>query len=264
MVRVTASDTRNGGLARSRGGAVLAWHVRTRITVQQERFTSKCGEMSPCETPLEMKPGKLAALSRRLYRDGPLILRKMQHVRPFICPFDLLLPHLPKTGRVLDIGCGSGLLLGLAAALGGKFAGIGFDMSTRAIRLAQHMGRSYPQLQFMQLPVDADWPSGAFDAVCLVDVIHHVPQRLQREFMLSAAAKVAPGGLFIYKDMAKGPSFGAAANWVHDLLISRQVIHYVPVQLAEKWVNEAGLETIARQETRRMWYPHEIRIFKRV
>jgi len=43
--------------------------------------------------------------------------------------------------RVLDVGCGSGLLLGLTAALGIKFEGVGFDVSHHGIDLATRMTR---------------------------------------------------------------------------------------------------------------------------
>ena len=33
------------------------------------------------------------------------------HIRWLICPFDRILPLVPEEGRLLDVGCGSGLWL---------------------------------------------------------------------------------------------------------------------------------------------------------
>jgi len=80
---------------------------------------------------------RLAEVSRKLYQDGPLLLRKLQHWRPY----KNLVVHVREGSRVLDVGCGSGLLLGLTAALGIKFEGVGFDVSHHGIDLATRMTR---------------------------------------------------------------------------------------------------------------------------
>ena len=85
---------------------------------------------------------QLAKLSKAMYQDGPLLLRTLQHWRPYICPFENLLGHVPEGSRVLDIGCGSGLLLGLTAGVGVQFEGVGFNVSRQGIELATRMSRS--------------------------------------------------------------------------------------------------------------------------
>jgi cyclopropane fatty-acyl-phospholipid synthase-like methyltransferase len=206
-------------------------------------------------------PAQLAQISRNLYRRGPLLLRKMQHYRPYICPFEILLAHLPEQGRILDIGCGSGLLLALASAVTPGIKGIGFDTSPAAIELARRLQNK--DLEFRHLPAEAPWPAGQFDAVTAVDVLHHVPVRGQQEFILRAAAKVAPGGVFIYKDIAQRPMWRAAANRLHDLLIAREWIHYAPVEHVEKWSAAAELRLTHSEDVNRLWYPHQLRVFRR-
>src|SRR5580704_9820933 len=82
---------------------------------------------------------QLAAISRSLYREGPLLLRTLQHWRPYICPFENLVAYVREGSRALDIGCGSGLLLSLTAGVGIKFEGVGFDVSRQGIELATRL-----------------------------------------------------------------------------------------------------------------------------
>lgn len=199
--------------------------------------------------------------------DGPVALRLLQHYRPYICPFEELLPHIEPGARVLDIGCGGGLLLGLAAASGRRIQGFGFDSSVQAISVARGLSErlqgSGSKVEFAYVPACGDWPSGQFDVVSMVDVMHHVPHDSQRTFFAQAVGKVAPGGKLIYKDMALHPRWCAAANRLHDLIVAREWIHYLPVDRAESWALELGLQRTAAMNIRRFWYAHELRIFQK-
>jgi len=98
--------------------------------------------------------------------------------------------------------------------------------------------------------------------VSLIDVPHHVPPAGQRECFLTAAARLGPGGVLIYKDMARRPVWRALANRLHDLVLARQWIHYVPVERVEGWAAEAGLGLTRAARFNRLWYAHELRVFR--
>jgi 2-polyprenyl-3-methyl-5-hydroxy-6-metoxy-1,4-benzoquinol methylase len=86
-------------------------------------------------------------------------------------PFERLVAHVHDGSRVLDIGCGSGLLLSFMAGTGLEFEGVDIDMSPRAIEVATGMAHRVTKMKlkaptaFMQLDVGAYWPDGTFDAV---------------------------------------------------------------------------------------------------
>jgi 2-polyprenyl-3-methyl-5-hydroxy-6-metoxy-1,4-benzoquinol methylase len=83
-------------------------------------------------------------MAAQLYPDGPLLFRALQWYRPFICPFEALIVEIPEGAKILDVGCGGGLLLGLVGAAGLRPDGTGFDVSRPAIALAQRMAASGP------------------------------------------------------------------------------------------------------------------------
>src|SRR5947208_2041928 len=89
-----------------------------------------------------LTPGQLAGFSKGLYGSGPLLMRKLQHWRPYICPFEELIRHVPGGASVLDAGCGGGLFLALLAATGKRITGQGFDISSPAIDVARTMAEA--------------------------------------------------------------------------------------------------------------------------
>lgn len=224
--------------------------------------------------PLDQR--RLLALSRRLYPRsvGGGLLRLLQRHRVRICPFEPILRAVPEGSRVLDVGCGGGLLLGLLAATGrlAPEGSVGFDASARAVRLAKAMAAHLPSVvehapapgvTFVHLGVRDPWPAGPFDAVCIVDVMHHVPPAQQEGVIAQAASRLRPAGVLVYKDMADRPRWRAWANRLHDLALARQWITYVPATRVEQWATAHGLVPFHAGDQSRLWYAHQWRLFRK-
>ena len=102
--------------------------------------------------------------------------------------------QLPSSKRILDAGCGAGLLANALALEGHKVSGI--DLSESSLEVAKKYDRTglvdYRTANAYSLP----YPANTFDAVCAMDVLEHVenPGRLVSE----ASRVLKPGGLFFY------------------------------------------------------------------
>jgi SAM-dependent methyltransferase len=203
--------------------------------------------------------------ARELYAEGPFIFRHMQRLRPYICPFEPLIEAVPADSRVLDVGCGAGLFLGLLAKSGRLREGRGFDLSAPAILSANAMKQRLgdENLHFERVEAGAPWPAGPFDLVSMIDVMHHVPPAFQAGIFPQVADRLRPGGLFVYKDMAARPLWQAWGNRLHDLLLAREWIHYLPLADAIRLAREAGLEVVRQDAYSRFWYAHEFVLFRR-
>lgn len=116
---------------------------------------------------------------------------------------------------------------------------------------------------FEHRPVEAGFPAATFDVVCLVDVLHHVPPPAQASAFREAASRVAEGGFLLYKDMCDAPFWRASLNRVHDLVMARQWIHYVPAESADRWASECGLTVQHAEWISMLWYGHELRVYRR-
>jgi len=202
-----------------------------------------------------------------LYRTGPPVRRKIQHLRPYNCPLEVLLSLVPDDGSVLDIGCGCGILLGLAALSGKAISAIGIDTAAASIQTAVAMQSALDpklpaRLAFRKIRALDDWPDGKFDMVSLIDVMHHIPPAKQAATFQAAAARVKPGGILLYKDMVRRPLWRAWLNRLHDLGVAREWIHYYPVAHIEAAACDLGLIPLRSETINRLWYGHELRVYR--
>jgi 2-polyprenyl-3-methyl-5-hydroxy-6-metoxy-1,4-benzoquinol methylase len=204
-----------------------------------------------------------------LYADAGPLVRALSWGRPYICPFGPLLPWVPHGATVFDIGCGTGLWLLTLAVTGRITGGVGCDLNNAAIAVACLAAKRLPAgsppsgLAFRATASAEDWPQEAFDVVSLIDVLHHIPRAAQPSFLRSAWFKVRPGGHLIYKDMADRPWLFAAANALHDLVLARQVIRYLPIEEAEAVLRAEGARVLQRSAWRRAYYAHELLVVQR-
>ncbi len=206
---------------------------------------------------------ELSQLAARLYEGSPAGVRLTQRYRPRICPFQPLLEQLHPGMRLLDIGCGSGLFAGLAAILRGPLDIFGVDVSRGAIEAARRMAQqdevaaSGSRVNFLAVEDTGGWPRELFDAVSMIDVLHHVPRREQRGFVLEAYSRVKPGGRLLYKDMVSAPLWRVAANQMHDLVLARQWVRTAPLDEVRRWLETAGARILGTSRENRLWYGHE-------
>jgi len=221
------------------------------------------------ERRLAIGVDELTLLARQLYVGGSYLIRKRMHHRIRFCPFESLVEHVAPNSSVLDVGCGAGLFLGLLAGSTPGIAGVGFDSSFPAIDAAVRMtGQAKSlgldaDLRFIRLDATDPFPNQLFDVVSIVDVLHHIPRAHQKSVIERASEKVKPGGVLLYKDMANRPAFPALMNRLHDLLVARQWIHYLPIQCVDDWTAELGLVPIHSEVISRLWYRHELRVYRK-
>jgi len=97
--------------------------------------------------------------------------------------------------RIVDLGCGGGLLSEPLAALGAEVTGV--DPSVENIGAARrHAARAGLEIDYRPTTVEALAQSGeTFNVVLAMEVLEHVAD--VKGFLAAAAALVRPGGLFV-------------------------------------------------------------------
>lgn len=161
----------------------------------------------------------------RLYaRVRFLILRQ-----PFL---DEIGQYLPATGQVLDLGCGFGLFSLYYAMLAPERRLTGVDLNPRRIAMAE---RSATRLGLDNVRYRASDVRGLegeehFDAIYMLDLVHHLPRGDVLGFLEQVRGRLRPGGTLVIKDVSDRPLHKMAFTWLLDRLMVgwREPIRYWP------------------------------------
>lgn len=149
--------------------------------------------------------------------------------------------------RVLDIGCGGGILAESMAAKGARVTAI--DMAAAPLAVAQlHLGESGLEVEYLKSTAEdhAEARPAAYDAVTCLEMLEHVPDPSQ---VIAACQRlVRPGGQVFFSTINRNPKAWAMAIFGAEYvlrLLPRGTHEYAklirPSELAE-WIRAAGLE----------------------
>jgi 2-polyprenyl-3-methyl-5-hydroxy-6-metoxy-1,4-benzoquinol methylase len=133
------------------------------------------------------------------------------------CPFGPIADCLPRTGTLLDIGCGSGVFCHLAARRG--LAALGIDPDPQKIAWAQGSLGPDDAITFRVNTLDTlGNDEQCFEAVSLIDVLYLEEPAEQMRMLASARALLALGGHMIVKTSGATPVWKARLNRTQETL----------------------------------------------
>jgi 2-polyprenyl-6-hydroxyphenyl methylase/3-demethylubiquinone-9 3-methyltransferase len=209
-------------------------------------------------TATNADPQELAKFSELAHRwwDPDSEFRPLHQINPLRLEWiDRLAPLAGR--RVVDVGCGGGILADAMARKGAEVLGI--DLATKALKVAQlhALEAATPSVRYREIAAEAlaaEQP-GAYDTVTCMEMLEHVPDP---SAIVRACADLArPGAHVFFSTLNRNPkSFLFAIVGAEYLLnlLPRGTHEYArfirPSELA-RWCREAGLEVVA---TRGMEY----------
>lgn len=130
--------------------------------------------------------------------------------------------------RVLDVGCGGGILSESLARAGASVTGI--DLAPRVLEVARlHLHESALEVDYRQISVEelAQQAPACFDAIACMEMLEHVPD--PGSVVSACATLIKPGGRLFVSTLNRTPlAFGAAivgAEYVANVL-PRGTHHY--------------------------------------
>ncbi len=129
----------------------------------------------------------------------------------------------PVEGRVLDLGCGRGLMLALLSAAADRRAGgppllHGIDYRRRMVDLARRALGDHAAIEHADLTT-CDLP--ACRVAILFDVLHCLPTAVQEALLCRLRDRVEPGGLLLLREADAGGGARFAAVAVTNRLVAR-------------------------------------------
>jgi 2-polyprenyl-6-hydroxyphenyl methylase/3-demethylubiquinone-9 3-methyltransferase len=158
------------------------------------------------ETTVNADPAELAKFSELAHRwwDPESEFRPLHQINPL--RLDWIQSHLPLAGkRVLDVGCGGGILSDSMARKGAQVVGI--DLAAKALRVAQlhALEAQTPNVAYREVSVEAlaaEQP-GTFDAVTCMEMLEHVPD--PGSVVRACSQLVKPGGWVFFSTINRNP-----------------------------------------------------------
>jgi 2-polyprenyl-6-hydroxyphenyl methylase/3-demethylubiquinone-9 3-methyltransferase len=155
---------------------------------------------------LNADPAELAKFSDLAHRwwDTQGEFRPLHQMNPL--RLDWINSLAPLAGqKVLDVGCGGGILADAMARSGAQVTGI--DLAAKALRVAQlhALEVQTPKLQYREISAEAlalEQPGG-FDVVTCMEMLEHVPD--PASIVRACAALVKPGGWVFFSTLNRNP-----------------------------------------------------------
>jgi 2-polyprenyl-6-hydroxyphenyl methylase / 3-demethylubiquinone-9 3-methyltransferase len=154
------------------------------------------------ETEANVDPGELAKFSALAHRwwDPTSEFRPLHEINP------LRLAHIERLAgglagkRIVDVGCGGGILAEAMAAKGASVTGI--DLADKPLKVAMlHRVESGSGVDYRLISAEAlaDESPGAFDVVTCMEMLEHVPD--PPSTVRACAKLVKPGGMVFFSTL---------------------------------------------------------------
>ena len=149
--------------------------------------------------------------------------------------------------RVLDVGCGGGLLSEGMAVRGAEVTGI--DLSEKPLGVAKlHLLESGQKVDYRKVAVEqlATEVPGAFDAVTCLELLEHVPD--PASIVAACARLVKPGGQVFISTINRNPKAYLFAVIGAEYLLqmlpkgTHDFARFIKPSELTRWCKQAGLE----------------------
>ena len=184
---------------------------------------------------------KFSELAHRWW-DPNSEFRPLHEINPLRLKWiDTLAPLAGK--KVLDVGCGGGILAEAMAGAGATVSGI--DLSEKALKVAKlHLYESGRQVDYQLISAEdcADQHAGAFDVVTCMEMLEHVPD--PASVVAACARLVKPGGWVLFSTLNRNPK-----SYLFAVIGAEYVLKLLPRGTHDyaKFIKPAELARMARE-----------------
>ncbi len=200
-----------------------------------------------------------------LYRGAPAMVRAHVAVRWATCPFPAVAAQLPASGRILDVGCGHGLLSLFLALSSPERRITGIDVDEAKLGAARAAATGGDLDVSLESVAGGALPEGPWAGIAVVDVLYLLSDDDQAALLRSCADGLEPGGALAVKEMALVPRWKARWNSLQETAAVKilgitegdKLTFLPPAHLAAAMV-EGGLTVRDRPIHRGYPHPHHL------
>ena len=189
-------------------------------------------------------PAELEKFSELAHRwwDPQSEFRPLHEINP------LRLDHIDRIAelqgkKVLDVGCGGGILAEAMAARGAQVTGI--DLADKPLKVAQlHLLESGQQVDYRRIAVEelAQQAPASFDVVTCMEMLEHVPD--PAAVVHACAALLKPGGHAFFATLNRNPK-----SYLFAIIGAEYVLNMLPrgTHDYERFIKPSELSSTCRR-----------------
>ncbi len=185
--------------------------------------------------------------------------------RSLICPFTSLIKMVKPGEKVGDIGCGSGQLLLLISEFAQPSYLYGIEIKKKLMENAFSLFKAQPPGSYDFSEYDGNYfpkKIGTLDIIFLVDVLHHVPEKKQADFIKNLVDTIKPGARLVLKDINQGSPL-VYFNKLHDFIFNGETGNEINVEKAKTLLLQNGMKIIEERKQTMLVYPHYTLVAKK-
>jgi SAM-dependent methyltransferase len=157
-----------------------------------------------------------------------------------LCPFEAVESHVPRKGRILDFGCGYGMLSNFLALKSPDRQVLGIDLNRVRIDVAKRSSKGHPEVCF-QLGDVRDFQGIPFDAVVMTDVLHHIDDVHVRVLLRIIRTCLSDHGTLVVLDVDRSPFRKFYTTYLIDRLLNlSRSLHYRSRDLLMRLLGQTG------------------------
>jgi 2-polyprenyl-3-methyl-5-hydroxy-6-metoxy-1,4-benzoquinol methylase len=190
------------------------------------------------------------------------------NIRWWTAPFEALEVQVPRSGNILEVGCGHGVFTTFLAVSSADRRVVGIDIDAEKIALAKQsvlgLSDSEANLSFEHRSSgDVPMIDGGWDAIVFADVLYLLPVDARTALLAECIEALSPGGLLVVKEVDTSPKFKAQIAQFQEFLATKVLritdgdeMDFPSAAEIEALMASDGLETQIARLDKGYFHPH--------
>jgi len=174
-----------------------------------------------------------------MYGKFGVIPQLYAYIRLLTTPLFEVEKYVPKSGKILDIGCGSGIFSNILCMMSKERSVVGFDTSQERIAVARNTTENSMQLSFYVADAH-NFNLAGYSIITAIDLLHHMPYDEQEHLLRRIYLNLNVPGQFILKDLSKAPYWKYLIHYVQDSLSYRSKLFFSSSENMKELLNRIG------------------------